>query len=475
MMRDRRRLLVALAVLSSAVVGARWLFAPGPAPTSEAEATATAEVPAPPAPLSAAPRRAGRSTADETSAEASAGPSPAEEAAVPSPTGATPPADRIPVRLRLFDAASGAGVAGHWAADESRLSAEQRALQLRVASDPTPDLPTLERFFPRTSEVATVPMRAGRQVQFVISLRGVGEYVLWDTDSLSGALAAGVSDVVVHLPLRRAMALDVAVLDPTGRPAQGATVVAVWVGGARLGGAPWSVNADGIARGRDPLPARRGTGRGGQLDPRSGTAGRRAGAGRRTVRRGAGAYACPRTQLRPLGGDRATRRAPLLHPRPQRIGQRPRGVVRARTIDASDGFAWAARVRVVGIDGRPVARATVTVGPDVGTTAADGTVTVERVLAGDLPVTVRAFGHFPMSGSVRVVADRTTDVELREPVGATLDVLVVNGDGRRPDGGSLRRPHREHDPAVRRDRWRAADDFTDARGRRSVRASRPAP
>ena len=466
---DRRRLLVALAVLTSAVVGARWLFAPGPAPTSAAEATATAEVAAPPAPLAAAPRRVGRSTADETSAEASTGPSPAEEAAVPSPTGATPPADRIPVRLRLFDAASGAGVAGHWAADQSRLSAEQRAFHLRVAGEALRDPQMVDRLLPPTSEVASIPVRDGRQVQFVISVRDVGEYALWDTDARSGNLAAGISEVVVHLPLRRAMALDVTVLDPMGRPAQGATVAAAWVGGAHLGGAPWPVNADGIAR-VGGIPFLPGEELIAEVDwtPEPGPQ-----------------DAVPVPAEGPSAEAPVRTRVPAHSSAPWAVTVR---LVGRRSFildhnesdnDLAASFVLepstpptaprgAARVRVVGIDGRPVAGATVTVGSDVGTTAADGTATVERLLAGDLPVTVRAFGHFPMSGSVRVVADRTTDVELREPVGATLDVLVVDATGAaRTAARCVVRTGGTIAPFDVTDGVQRLDDFTDARGRRT--------
>lgn len=466
---DRRRLLVALTVLALAAVAARALFPPGPVPTSEPEATVKAEVSAPPAPLAAAPRREGRSKADEASAVASTGPSPAAEATVPPPTGATPPEDRIPVRLRLFDAASGADVAGHWAADESRLGAEQRALHLRVASDPTLDLPALELLYPRTSEVATVPMRAGRQVQFVISLRGVGEYVLWDADALTGTLAAGVSEVVVHLPLRRAMALDVTVVDPTGRPARGATVAAAWVGDAHLAGAPWPVDADGIARvgGIPFLPGEEFVA---EVDwtPDPG----------------------PQDAV-PVPGDGPSAEAPVRTRVPahssapwavtvQLVGRRSFILDHNETDnDLAASFVsdrvtppgaprGAARVRVVGGDGRPVGGATVTVGADVGTTAADGTVTVERVAAGDQPVTVRAFGHFPMSGSVRVVAGRTTDVELREPVGATLDVLVVDATGAaRTAARCVVRTGGTIPPFDVVDGVQRLDDFTDARGRRT--------
>ncbi|MBL9088920.1 MAG: carboxypeptidase regulatory-like domain-containing protein [Planctomycetia bacterium] len=469
---DRRRLLVALAVLTSAVVGARWLFAPGPAATSEAEAPATAEVTAPPAPLAAAPRRVGRSTADEASAEASTGPSPADEAAVPPPTGAPPPAEQIPVRLKLFDAASGADVAGHWAADEVRGAADYRARQaalLILLIESSRGLYTLDHLYPGTSEAATVPVRGGRQVQFVISVRDVGEYVLWDADAVSGVLAAGVSEVVVHLPLRRAMALDVTVLDPTGRPAQGATVAAAWVGGGRVGGGPWPVNADGVARvtaipflpGEPLIADVEWTPEPGAQDvvpaPEEGPS------AEAPVRTRVPAHpSTPWAVTVRLVGPRAFLSdhnesdndvAASSAPEPSAPPTAPRG---------------AARVRVVGIDGRPVAGATVTVGAVEVPTATDGEVTVEGLLAGDQTVTARADGHFPMSGSVRVVAGRTTDVELREPVGATLDVLVVDATGAaRTAARCVVRTGGTIAPFDVVDGVQRLDDFTDARGRRT--------
>lgn len=467
---DRRRLLVALAVLASALVGARWLLAPRPTPTSEAEAPATADVPAPPAPLAAAPRRPGRTPADETSAAATTGPSPAEVAAVPSPTDATPPVPTVPLRLRGFDAASGAAVVGRWAVDDSSESAARRAREWWLAEVGAAvgvhELQSLARAIP---DVATVPVRVGRAVHAVISLRDVGEYVLWDADALSGILAAGVSEVVAHFPLRRAMALDVTVLDPTGRPAQGATVAAAWVGGGRVGGGPWPVNADGVARvtsipflpGEPLIADVEWTPEPGAQDvvpaPEEGPS------AEAPVRTRVPAHpSTPWAVTVRLVGPRAFLSdhnesdndvAASSAPEPSAPPTAPRG---------------AARVRVVGIDGRPVAGATVTVGAVEVPTATDGEVTVEGLLAGDQTVTARADGHFPMSGSVQVVAGRTTDVELREPVGATLDVLVVDATGAaRTAARCVVRTGGTIAPFDVVDGVQRLDDFTDARGRRT--------
>jgi hypothetical protein len=468
---DRRRMLVGLAVVTSAIMGARWLLAPRPAPTSEREATATAEVPAPPAPLSAAPRRAGRSTADETSRGVGATGRPSEEGeGSVFPGGVPPPVREIPLRVRVFDAASGAAVVGRWAADDSSESAARRARALLLAEvGASVGLHELESPVRATTDVATVPVRDGRAVHAVISLRDVGEYVLWDADAVSGILAEGVSEVVAHLPLRRAIALDVTVLDPSGRPAEGATVAAVWVGHEQLAGAPWPVNADGVAR-VDRIPWLPGEEVIAGIDwaPERGP--------RDSV---------PPPQEGPTSDAPVRTRIPANAEAPWNVTVRLPGPTRflsdhnesdndvAASFVADRGTPpgaprGAVRVRGLGIDGRPVAGATVTVGSDAATTAADGVVTVERVLAGDQPVTARAYGRFPMSGSVRVVADRTTDVEVHEPVGATLEVVVVDAAGLGRTAARLTvRTEGSIAPFDVVDGVQRIDPFTDEHGRRT--------
>lgn len=456
---------VALALTAAAVGAMCAIRRDGPTPEAELVAPGTAESGAPP-PLRPAkgPALKEHPSRDALRSDASI-PSGAGGANEAAGAAGAPRVREVAIRTRFFDAESDASMPVRWAPAGSRwtyvdLDALEEGLERGETSFP---------WGLATDEAATLAVGPDGHVRAEIAFEGPQTHFAWEGRVPEGTLAADVREVVVHVPLRRAMALDVTVLDPTGRPAQGATVAAAWVGGGRVGGGPWPLNADGVARvaaipflpGEPLIADVEWTPEPGAQDvvpvPEEGPS------AEAPVRTRVPAHpSTPWAVTVRLVGPRAFLSdhnesdndvAASSAPEPSAPPTAPRG---------------AARVRVVGIDGRPVAGATVTVGSDVGTTAADGTVMVERLLAGDLPVTVRAFGHFPMSGSVRVVADRTTDVELREPVGATLDVLVVDATGAaRTAARCVARTGGTIAPFDVTDGVQRLDDFTDARGRRT--------
>ena len=61
---------------------------------------------------------------------------------------------------------------------------------------------------------------------------------------------------------------------------------------------------------------------------------------------------------------------------------------------------------------------------------ADGAALLERVRVGEQVVFAKLDGRFPVSASVTVQAGARAEVVLKEPVGATIDLIVVDGDDR---------------------------------------------
>jgi hypothetical protein len=90
--------------------------------------------------------------------------------------------------------------------------------------------------------------------------------------------------------------------------------------------------------------------------------------------------------------------------------------------------------------------------------------------AGEATVRVASIGRFDAVGHVAVVADATTDLVVREPRGARLDVLVVDEEGRPRPFARLDLGRAWFD--VEGDRQRI-DAFTDANGRRTISRVEP--
>lgn len=471
MSRGRRRWILSAALLASAVVLAARFVSPTSPPTADDEAASVVATAVPPAPLSTAPRALRRSG---PGVGAAPGTEPSAVAPLsPAPVEATQARREVTVRAHFYDADTGDPVPGRWAPEGSAGTFVPLDMVERGASDEE-----IERAWGApTTDAAVVPVWGGRAVRFSILYRGARDYVFWDEHTVDGTMMEGARELVVHVPLRRAMALDVTVLNPTGRPADGATVAAVWVGNQRLAGAPWPVNADGVAH-VDPIPF---------LPDEPVVAGIEWAPERARAEPG-----LPSEDGPPAEAPVRTR-VPANAAAPWAVTVRLKGPASCRfdhnetDNDLAASFVsdrgappgtprGAARVRVLGIDGRPVAGATVTIGDATGSTRADGAVTFERVLAGDRPVTVWAFGHFPMSGSVRVVADTTTDVEVHEPVGATLDVVVVDAAGVGRTAAQLTvRTDGAIPPFDVVDGVQRLDPFTDERGRRTFARVAPGP
>lgn len=126
------------------------------------------------------------------------------------------------------------------------------------------------------------------------------------------------------------------------------------------------------------------------------------------------------------------------------------------------------RVSVVAADGAPIVGETVWFGAD-GQAGTDGKgeVSLRDRAVGEHDVSCHPAGHFPMRARLTVVAGKTTDVVLREPTGARVVVTVV--DPRGLPCPSARIGVVLDDDAVLdvTDGVMRLDDFTDERGRRT--------
>ena len=133
----------------------------------------------------------------------------------------------------------------------------------------------------------------------------------------------------------------------------------------------------------------------------------------------------------------------------------------------TDDRTGAVRLKAIGWDGAPIR------GVDVGGATTDR---AGEVVLRDQPIGQRGFGlaapgHFPASASATVSVGRETEVVLREPVGARLEVTVTDEEGRpRPSA------HVEISGALVFDvvdGVQRVDTFTDPLGRRSFARVQP--
>ncbi len=366
-------------------------------------------------------------------------------------------ASDVAVRVHAFDAETGAAIDGRWAPDGSRWTLVNLDDVEEGVSPPRWGLPT--------TEAATVPLGAGRSARSRLVFDLPPRWVTWDQPGFDGVLAAGVREVVVHVPLRHALTLEVTVLGPDGRAADGATIAALWVGGRRHPLGAFAVGVDGVAR-IDRIPFLPGEPVVGEVD----------------WQREPGAITVESVENGPFADAPLKTRVPDDRTAPWAVTVRLRGptayvtdhnetdqdVAEAPRPEPPSGARGTVRVRVLDRDGGPIAGADVQVGSVAGRSGADGLLTLEDVPAGTQRVVARADGHFPTGGEVVVTGGRTAGVEVREARGATLDVLVVDADGRgrtaaRCDvvtAGSIA-------PFDVADGVQRLDAFTDARGRRT--------
>jgi hypothetical protein len=127
----------------------------------------------------------------------------------------------------------------------------------------------------------------------------------------------------------------------------------------------------------------------------------------------------------------------------------------------TDGPVGTARVVVLGWDGRPVPGATVFGQP----ADRDGVVVLTHLPAGERRFRTAPPGRLPAQAVADVREGSRIEVVLREPVGATLDVLVTDEGGTpRPSARLAVAGARVFDVV---DGVQRLDRFTDARGRRT--------
>ena len=120
------------------------------------------------------------------------------------------------------------------------------------------------------------------------------------------------------------------------------------------------------------------------------------------------------------------------------------------------------RVTVLDHEGRPVKAATIR---QVDTDA-DGKALLTGLRPGRTLLVATAYGRLPMSGTIELTPGGSHELTLREPVGARLDVLVVDEEGRPRPSASV---HVERGSAfdVDDEGVQRMDPYTDHRGRRS--------
>jgi hypothetical protein len=129
----------------------------------------------------------------------------------------------------------------------------------------------------------------------------------------------------------------------------------------------------------------------------------------------------------------------------------------------------AIRVRVLGWDGKPVARPSLRcVGVGRVSCGADGLVTLDECTVGVHDVRFDAEGRLPTTARVVVAAGQSTDIVLREPVGARVDVSCVDVRGRPCSSAELEIETKHRGPILDvTDGVQRLDPFADERGRRT--------
>jgi hypothetical protein len=136
----------------------------------------------------------------------------------------------------------------------------------------------------------------------------------------------------------------------------------------------------------------------------------------------------------------------------------------------------ALHIRVLRRDGSPAFDASVSVPGKTARTDAQGRVTFEHLAPGSVPVTVHQAGLLPMQQSARVPERGEAQVELREGMGGTLEVEIVDGDGAPLPFAALslktasRLPWIDMNGTTQR-----IDPYTDHLGRRTLHHVEPGP
>jgi hypothetical protein len=412
-----------------------------------------------------------------------------DPADVPADWPASVPVARL--RLEVVDALSGKKLDAMWALEGPTAGPPPPDAPPRSESDP-PDLLLTNDWRPRRSQhAAAVPVfdrravvRPRVNVPGYAGIEREGRSVTPGAETIDRRLhvPTGVRELRARVPLYKTVPLELTVLGPDGRPAEGAEVRQVRIARHIVDLESTTADERGVLRLRDVpyVPGevveafvnwryneavRRGDGDGNPPpelvtspppDPVQAWS---------AIVRLAGPTDSTEWKFEADPAEDAAEELPD-EVESDRIGARvadpsaPRGTIRAR---------------VVAADGAPIVGETVWFGSDEqARTDAKGEVSMGDRAVGSHDLLCEPDGHFPMRARVAVVAGRTTDVVLREPTGAKVVVTVVDPRG-------LPRPSARIDVRARggdavfdvTDGVMRVDDFADERGRRTFARVRP--
>lgn len=394
-----------------------------------------------------------------------------------------PEAPELALRVEAFDVHTGRPVRGVWnpAGEPPTMgpySPEQCATPEAFAKAQeecrSAALETQQRWeasWVPLGEPAREPLPAFWSICRWLGLRLEPGWVPFDVTLAMGDVAADAREARVRLPVAPEAVLDVIVLAPDGSPAEGVEVDTV-----RLGASERSVDVEergpGSLRVRG-LPLMPGEPVEVSLvwepDEPSPGAAESTGEGARTpfVARTdvPASLAAPWQVTARLRGP-----SPRGEIETEEVVARPALDPDLRAEQAEPGEpAGQVRVLMLTADGEPVAGAEF-----LGqVTQADGAVLVTGLRPGRRTLWFIAKGHLGAHAEVEVVADAQVALVLREPRGASLDVRVVDGEGRALPGARL---------TLEKTRWfdvvdglQRFDWYCDAAGRRTFERVQPGP
>ena len=292
---------------------------------------------------------------------------------------------------------------------------------------------------------------------------------------IKARLAAGVRQTVYVLPLWPEAILEVQVLDPEGRPAEGVELDALAVAGRRCD--DLVVESEGLPPGRLRI---------------------------RGIPRlpgepvwGAFTWGVEEAEEAKESEDLAEIPDPQLKSRIPAEGQEPwrvevhlPGPCRPGWYDVEfdndlpfeeslggdgsrDAASRSASIRACarGWNGAPMAGVRVYVDEVASDTDTEGRTTFGALAPGEYTITWHAPGHLPVRRTLTLAEGESADVTLQEPIGATLEVFVTDEDGRpRPSASLDLGQHAVFDVL---DGVQRLDPFTDATGRRTLHRVEP--
>jgi hypothetical protein len=401
----------------------------------------------------------------------------------PRPAGWPADAPTVLCRVEIVDAVTGAPIDRRW------------RLPLPSSAGPPPPAPG-EPARPVVEEPPRPPEYDGRErgptdaaallrfgswnarIRCYPRIQDDDEYVLWD-DAWSGidgfpTVAAGVEEVRVRLPLRRALTLELRVLGPSGEPARGARLTRLRVDGRWLPSHQELVDEEGVARitGVPFVPGARLESDVAWTPPPDGRSLQHADPPRGTVpvefpldvQIPTSVPAPWRVTVRLTDATEVRETVPAFG-----SGDRPHGLDCDLDSPADDLPRGSVLVRAIGWDGRPVVKRPIISWRYGEATDALGVARFGDLPVGDRPFTLVSVDRLFAGATARVVAGEETTVTLLEPQGGRLEVLVVD-EGRRPCPTARLAILAASKPA-----WfdveggvQRLDPFTDENGRRSI-------